>query len=575
MKSSFLPLIIASILLILACERPNYTEEVREKKPSGQSLAEWQANKFSMFIHWGVYAIPAGVWEGKQISGYSEQIKGHAVIPTEEYRKLAKQFKPEKWRADSIALLAKQSGMKSIVITAKHHDGFSLFDTQYSTFDVVDATPYGKDIVKEIAEACKRHGLKLGLYFSLIDWDFRGATPFVSTRNSDTIPPAHHQYNLYQVEELLTNYGPISEMWFDMGAPTLKQSKDVRELVKEIQPSCLVSGRIWNDQGDFVVMGDNYQPNFRMGVPWQTPASMFDETWSYRSWQKREDVQGKIREKILDLLNIVSAGGNYLLNIGPKADGSVVPYERDVLKGVGKWLNKNGEAIYGSQHVVGEKPDWGYLTANGNKLYLHVVDFPENDTLELKGIQNKAKRIAPLLQKDVSLACYADSSSLYVVLNDSVKQDRVATVFVLEHEGKLAFKPKDLLQNEKGEGLSLTPEQALTFHSYSGADYYTTQPTVVKLRWNIELAGPASYTLFVKGLPANQLGSLVLEVRGKSYPLIQNGPISDLTLESGQVIAIEIIKDKSLNPHKELVLEGLELVLRPKEALTKEKSPKP
>ena len=154
-----------------------------------------------------------------------KQIKGHARIPSGEYSELTKAFNPESWDPDAIALLAKDVGMRSIVITSKHHDGFSLFDTQYSTFDVVDATPYKRDIIKELSDACKRHGLKFGLYFSTIDWDFPEAMPFTSTYNSDSIPPAHHEYNLNQVRELLTNYGEISEMWFDMGAPTFEQSR--------------------------------------------------------------------------------------------------------------------------------------------------------------------------------------------------------------------------------------------------------------------------------------------------------------------------------------------------------------
>ena len=191
------------------------TSEVAQEETiaSNASLQKWQEQKFSMFIHWGLYSIPAGIWNGEKIKGYSEQIKGHAKIPTEDYTKLAAQFNPLAWNPDSVAVLAKEAGMKSIVITAKHHDGFSMFGTKFSDFNVLDATPYKRDIIKELSESCKRFGLGFGVYFSLIDWNFPKAMPFTSTRNSDSIPQLHHEFNLHQVEELLSNYGEISEIW--------------------------------------------------------------------------------------------------------------------------------------------------------------------------------------------------------------------------------------------------------------------------------------------------------------------------------------------------------------------------
>ena len=238
----------------------------------------WGARKFSMFIHWGLYSIPGGVWKGKQIEkGYSEQIQAHAAIPKDEYAALAKQFNPSKWDPDHIVQIAKQAGMQSIVFTAKHHDGFCLFASNETDFDVVDGTPFGRDVVKELADACARGGLKFGLYYSLIDWHHPAGSP-ISNSNSDPINPDLHAYNLAQVRELLTNYGPIDQLWFDMGAPTPEQSNDYRDLVKSLQPDCQISSRVWNQDGDFYVMGDNQYPEVSIDAPWQVPASMFDET---------------------------------------------------------------------------------------------------------------------------------------------------------------------------------------------------------------------------------------------------------------------------------------------------------
>ena len=478
-------LLVALPFFMVSCDSGNKGVKQNESVEIDSTLANWQNQKYSMFIHWGLYSIPAGVWNGEKISGYSEQIKGHAKIPTAEYHKLAKQFNPTKWSADSIALLAKKAGMKSIVITSKHHDGFCMFDSKFTDFDIVDATPYKADILKELSEACKRHNLKFGVYFSLIDWDYKEAMPFTSVRNSDSIPPLHHQYNLNQIEELLTNYGEISEIWFDMSSPTFQQSKEIADLVKREQPGCMISGRIWNDQGDFAVMGDNYQPDFKMGVPWQTPASMFDETWSYRSWQERVSVEEKVAEKIEDLLNIVSSGGNYLLNIGPKADGSVVPFEKSVLEGVGEWLDKNGESVYGSNAALIQEQEWGVITSKGNKLYFHLFNYPEDNRLVIRGLDIDVEKIYPLSDKSLLLKSEKFSDSCVVELSDKIEKNKYVTTFVLEFENDFIATPQNLVEPNNENNLKLTLENAEKFHSYSGHDYYSTKPTIIKLKWHL------------------------------------------------------------------------------------------
>ena len=182
-------------------------------------------------------------------------------------------------------------------------------------------------------------------YYSVIDWHFPQAYP-ISSHNCDFVTPQHHAFSKQQVTELLTGYGPISELWFDMGSNTPEQSKELYELVHKLQPDCMVSGRVGNDQYDFAVMADNAYPEGSLQCAWQSAASMFDETWSYRSWQERGEAHVKAMEKLRSLINVVSFGGNFLLNIGPKGDGSVVPFEREVLQEMGAWLKAHGEAIY-------------------------------------------------------------------------------------------------------------------------------------------------------------------------------------------------------------------------------------
>ena len=314
-----------------------------------EAYNKWHQNKYSMFIHFGLYSVYGGVYEGKPVTfGYSEQIQSFAGIFSDWYGNTALEFNPVKFNADEIVALAKEAGMRSIVITTKHHDGFCMFKTATTPYNSVDATPSKRDYVKELSDACRRGGINFAIYFSLIDWNFPHAYP-ISSHNCDFITPQHHEFTKAQVTELLTNYGPVSELWFDMGSNRPEQSKELYELVHKLQPNCMVSGRLGNGWYDFAVMADNTYPEGVLQAPWQSAASMFDETWSYRSWQERGDKHVKAMEKLRSLINVVSHGGNFLLNIGPRGDGSVVEFESEVLKEIGAWLKENGEAIYGTE----------------------------------------------------------------------------------------------------------------------------------------------------------------------------------------------------------------------------------
>ena len=575
-------LFAALLLMMLSCNTQTKKPVADEEPSTGNRIAKWQEHKFSMFIHWGLYSIPAGEWNGKQIQGYSEQIKAHAKISSADYSKLAPQFNPVHWNSDSVALLAKRAGMRSIVITSKHHDGFSMFGTKYSKFNVVDATPFKRDVVKELSQSCKRYGLDFGVYFSLIDWDYPGATPFVSARNSDTIPEAHHQYNLHQVEELLTNYGPISEIWFDMGSPTYKQSKEIAQLVKRLQPNCMISGRLWNDQGDFAVMGDNTQPDFKMGVPWQTPASMFHETWSYRSWQKRGDVKAKVAEKIHDLLNVISMGGNYLLNIGPKGDGSVVPFEKQVLTGMGEWLNKNGESVYGTTVSLLDEQEWGVITSKPGKLYLQIMNYPKDNKLVLRGVNAEVKKIYPLSNKGLLLRGDKADGNLVIDLTDQLKRDDYSTVIVVEYVDKLSFTPKNSVKASEDGHFELTAANAQKYHSFSGHDYYSTKPTVVKLQWSLINEGNKKCEIEVADeiadSDADASGAhndkLCMVVNGTDYLISLNNTrksstgvvyytkINNVTLKTNQINNIEIKLNNQTNPHKGMAVEAIKVIVK-------------
>ena len=352
---------------------------------ASNSQNSWHDNKYSMFIHFGLYSVYGGVYEGKPITrGYSEQIQSFAGIFSDWYADTALKFNPTLFDADKIVALAKEAGMRSIVLTTKHHDGFCLFKTATTSYNAYDSTPCKRDFVKELADACQRGGINFGMYYSIIDWNYPHAYP-ISSHNADFITPQHHKFSKQQITELLTNYGNVSELWFDMGSNTPQQSRELYELVHKLQPNCMVSGRVGNGWYDFAVMADNTYPEGALQAPWQSAASMFDETWSYRSWQERGDVTTKVMEKLRSLINVVSHGGNFLLNIGPRGDGSIVEFESDVLKRIGTWLKKNGNAIYATKaSPFREQFGWGTATRKDNKLHLILSgNYPENGIIEL------------------------------------------------------------------------------------------------------------------------------------------------------------------------------------------------
>ncbi|NLU90546.1 alpha-L-fucosidase [Chitinophaga sp. Ak27] len=485
---------------------------------------DWRNQKYSMFIHWGaIYSTLGGVWEGKPVTrGYSEQIQAHAGIYSDVYGDVAKRFHPEHWNADSIVLLAKAAGMKSVVMTSKHHDGFCMFHSAYTDYNVVDATPFKRDVLKELSDACQRHGLKFGMYFSLIDWHFPQAYP-ISSSNSDPITPEHHEYNKKQVTELMTNYGPVSEIWFDMGSLTAAQSRDLATIVHRLQPGCMVSGRLGNDAGDFCVMGDNQYPDYKIASAWQTPASVYDETWGYRSWQQHGKAADKAHEKLEGLIKVVSRGGNYLLNIGPRGDGSVVDFEREVLLLNGAWLQRNGEAIYGaSANPFDTTFTWGEVTTKPGKLYLHLLQMPENGSILLPGLSSKVSQVTLLGEnKKVAAKINSKNGNTYIQLPAGFQlKDKNIEVLALTCKEGVHITPLHLLSNAR----RLDRYNAVPLYSFSGVDYESYYRSQVGDSWAFTTSKPAKLKLLYSDAE-----------KGRRIQLTLNGNTRGVLLDGGTV----------------------------------------
>jgi alpha-L-fucosidase len=508
-------------------------------RPSPATIQEWGDRRFGMFIHFGLYSELGGMWQGKQIdNGYSEQIEANAPIPPDQYAALAKSFNPTKWDPDAIVALAKAAGMKFIVITSKHHDGFNMFATKQTDFNVVDDTPYHRDIVKSLAEACARGGMKFGVYYSSIDWHDPRASKYIEG-NSNPIPKAHEEFNVAQLKELLSNYGPISEIWFDMGKPTPDQSAHFAQTVHNLQPQTMVSGRVFNYQGDFTVMGDNEVPPFIIDEPWQTPASIYSDTWGYRSWQKRDDLPGKTRENIQRLVQVASRGGNYILNIGPEGDGSVVPFEANVLRGIGVWLRVNGAAIYASQAQPFRSLDFGYATvkheAGHDVLYLIVKSVPADGVLRLPGLSTtsvagaKAYLLGDPSKKPLAWASNGSQDATLSIPSLEELQQRIAVpagedsaivrylpVIAIPLRGTLTVKQPAFSPDTQG-AFSLTVKQADRFFNYNGYGY-EDPATLYKLRWNLA-AKPGKYRLVVEHAALDKTTHAEVVIDGHRTPL--------------------------------------------------------
>ncbi len=443
------------LLLILLCLPVAKCVLAQPETPAEHDarMQWWREARFGLFIHWGLYAIPAGEWDGK--TNHAEWIRTTAQIPLEEYDKFVRQFNPVKFNAKEWVRLAKEAGMKYIVITSKHHDGFCLFDSKYTDFDVM-STPFQRDIMKELSEACREVGLKMCWYHSIMDWHHPDYLPRRDWEKNRSTEGANFdryvQHMKAQLRELVTNYGKIGVLWFDgewESTWNTQYGRDLYKYVRSLQSNVIINNRVgagrsgmegFTKEGEFA--GDFGTPEQQIpatglpGVDWETCMTMNDH-WGYN----KHDQNWKSSKELIQMLaDIASKGGNFLLNVGPTAEGLFPPASIERLHEIGQWMQINGEAIYATQASPFKKLDWGRCTqkaaGDDTRLYLHVFNWPSDGKLKVPGIFNQAKQVYSLADPRKNLLPVHREEDALVITLPAQAPDPHNSVVVLDIAGK-------------------------------------------------------------------------------------------------------------------------------------------
>lgn len=411
-----------------------------------KSSIDWFTEaRFGMFIHWGLYAA----------IGKGEWVMYGQKKPVKEYEQLTETFNPNLFNAKEWVSLAKRAGMKYIVITAKHHDGFAMFHSKADKYNIVDSTPFGRDPLKELAEECAKQGVKLCFYYShVIDWHHPHSIHEHYNNTWDYQLEEKAFYNYWnrlvkpQITELLTQYGPVGLLWFDTsGGLSKKDSEEMVQLVKSLQPDCLVNSRVshWPNFGDFQSKGDNEIPMSGEDTkPWETPMTL-NKSWGY---YEGDDNYKSTDSIIRKLVNITSKGGNLLLNVGPDELGKIPVLSAEKLEEIGEWMHKNGESIYGTKgSPFPYEFDWGAVTLKGNKVFLHIHHnkWPSGP-LQINGFKTKVLQAYVLSEPQQKIPFqqkHSDNEGLYSLHVELPKEPlcELSSVIVLELAEELKIDP--------------------------------------------------------------------------------------------------------------------------------------
>ena len=530
-------------------------------KTHDQRIAWWREARFGMFIHWGVYSLPAGEWNDHKVSGYAEHLMRKEKITRADYLQLAHRFNPALFNAAEWVKQAQEAGMKYLIITAKHHDGFAMYDSEVGDFTITQQTAFKRDPLAELAAACKKAGMKFGFYYShAFDWEHPDAPGNDWEYNNpggdkllhggsnwfDVYPellPKAQQYvdqkAIPQIKELLTKYHP-DILWFDT-PHKLPLSENIRILkaIRETDPNVVVNGRLVRaagaELGDYRNTADRPAEFFPVSGNWEAIPTT-NESYGYHQFDSSHK---PVAHFIRLLASAASRGGNLLMNIGPKGDGAFDTKDQNILQGIGKWMKVNSASIYGTAASPLPLQNWGVITQKPNKLYLHVFNWPADKILYLGGFKGQVSKA--YLLSDVSkrsLSFQLKNKLLRIKL--PAAPDTTDAVIVLETNGKI----------EKESGHYLAPNIAVSrllafdakqegkgfkFGDGKTGKYYVDgwKEKDQALHWDITTSEKTSYKILVKYIAGK--GSYLLTVGRSNFEKDVNEKKGILTDEIGTI----------------------------------------
>jgi alpha-L-fucosidase len=549
-------------------------------------VAWWRDARFGMFIHWGIYSLPGGEWKGKKVDGYAEHLMRKEKIPRAEYLELAHQFNPVKFNADEWVKAAKHAGMRYLIITAKHHDGFAMYNSKVSDYNVVKQTAWKHDPMADLSAACKKYGLKFGFYYSHAfdwehpdapgnDWDYKnpgGDLNLFGGRDwydvhPELLPKAVKYVNekaIPQIKELLTLYHP-DILWFDT-PQKLPLSENIRILkaIRETDANVVVNGRLVRgggdlNLGDYKNTADRPAEFFPVTGDWEAIPTT-NESYGYSKFDKSHK---PVSFFIQLLAKSASRGGNLLMNIGPMGNGEFAPEDAHILNGIGNWMSQNSASIYQTTKSPLPFQNWGVVTRKGNLLYLHVFNWPANGSLVMGGLKSNIAKAYLLTDAAKKPLPFKRVDALDMSINVPAQApDAVNTVIVIETQGDIEGGGQRLLAANMPNHL-LAFDAELIGKGFGFGDGKTDKYFVDEwrkkeqlMKWDVRLITPAKYKVVLKYVADNadggsyelKIGDLDKkgEVATTAKDEVKTETIGEVDLKPGthtlQINAVEITK---------------------------------